>query len=418
MINHNNNPSPIDAGRYLKVETSTNYGASWTTSSNVLSPVNSFEGTRSLELGETTNYRSLLKKGKLVQHTTLKGQAYSRTFNVGTYTNTKKTNVSGSNRTRTSYNPYYGCWDESRWLSGGTTGIPLPDLVSYVDESTANAVLQRAAGKAYGSVGVDGLTFAVEFHRVRELFLQAGTTLMKWKMRDLKGLRDDIPNLYLAVQFGLKPFISDVLELSKAVQGLRDAELRMVKGVHAKTDEQLVETRPTVTVTTTGALGYVDTFDEVCTTNVSYRSAVQALVKLGEIQLDPILTAYEMTRWTFLLDYFFTVGAALNTAHLKFYADEIASSYGYMVEQTIERSYVRNFTGTDWITGTMNGSYIVQRELVVRVPAKADLQPRWQPNIDSWKVANMVALATSFVVQKLRPKKRRIVGTRAGVWKL
>lgn len=280
--------------------------------------------------------------------------------------------------------------------------------------------VQAAASKAYSTW--DALTFLAEWKQTREMFstalgrLHKATEATNRAFQRRKGgavifrpslnakiaysnLRNAqlskrrgkrLADLDLELRYGWRPVISDMKNILEAIDRLRK-KYEIVSGrsygSHHYTEQDTV-----VLSFNNGAYGLnVNT-----TTDYDIRIRGSVAAKMGEfwshITFNPVVTAWELTPLSFIWDWFFTVGKSLEAASFALMAREVTSSGGS--RKVITRTYE---TASTWanaplqiISLSQEGSQTLTIE--ERVPMAIPKTPFYHVNLDSWKVADLLAL--------------------------
>lgn len=273
----------------------------------------------------------------------------------------------------------------------------------------------QAAAAAIDSKSFDLLTFAAELRELRKLWeLISGRYFKKQlaKMADRKTLNkrnqdisDTFVDTWLGARYGIRPLIKDIENLNKA---LKDnlGELRRFKervGVSSSWD----------TSTNLGniAVGWGHPYTVPMTRTVQFstsiRGSVIADIDVNTFKIAPLQTGWELLPYSFVVDWFLSVGRALGATSFLLFNKGYYAAKGLTVtfRQTVESG--TSMTNTDggktiWLSPP-NLPLILWDEWVVekRVPTSVSLTPFAQVRLDPWKALDLYALLDQ-LARKLR----------------
>lgn len=212
------------------------------------------------------------------------------------------------------------------------------DATSYIGKSGLNGqyVVQKAAAKLWD--GLDVGTFLAELGSVVSMIAKAATAIMamaRAKPRALLAMRrrdpgKDYADKYLEVYYGWYPLMMDIIKAIKALEGkAKVTEFRATATDGWSThDEDLVNVGP---------LSNGESFVIRVTTDVtiSLRAHVVGRSKFGFAKsgpfINPLLTAWELVRYSFVIDWLLSVGNAIKALSTNLRLDTVVASYGYFV---------------------------------------------------------------------------------------
>lgn len=289
--------------------------------------------------------------------------------------------------------------------------IPPPEL----DQSLVDAVILSAMSNA-ASEKWDVLTFLAEFNKSVDTIRSAanGFLSISQKLANLASRRywaglaykskyrtqtkspwEIFQDLWLGARYSVRPMVYDALDATRALQHLMKGDATYVKGRGfqnsainetfdtgwtvrtAKTEEKYVETL-------TGSLTY---------RGVSFISLESGLH--GAIQANPLVTAWELTPWSFVFDWFVNIGGYINTLTPFLMGDFAGTMYSTKVELTWLGYYnVRPRAVSQPYTGGAGpaSKRKVLTEYIRTEHSGAPPPPPFNPRLNLPKVVDLVAL--------------------------
>jgi hypothetical protein len=132
------------------------------------------------------------------------------------------------------------------------------------------------------------------------------------------------------------------------------------------------------------------------------RGSVTADVAINPIHLNPLVTAWQVTKLSFVIDWLWNVSQALEA--LSFLALQHNYTAAFGQEVVLDRSYVSNLTDPSdiYVSGEATAQAELQATLQLRVPRKIPLFPQIALRLNAFKVLDLWAL----VMQRLRTIRR------------
>lgn len=306
------------------------------------------------------------------------------------------------------------------WMNNTELVLPIASVEGNIAPIDYGVYVQAAASKAYSTW--DALTFLAEWKQTREMFASAlgrlhnatevtnrafqrkkgGAVIFKPSLNakvaysNLKSAQLSkrrvrrLADLDLEFRYGWRPVVSDVKNILEAIDRLRKKyEIVTARsyGSHHYTEEE------TKTLSfNNGAYG----LNVTVTTDYDIRVRGSVAAKMGKfwshITFNPVVTAWELIPLSFVWDWFFTVGKSLEAASFALMADETTSSGGS--RKVITRSYE---TASTWANAPLQIISLTQEgvqnvTIEERVPMSIPKTPFYHVNLDSWKVADLIAL--------------------------
>lgn len=263
--------------------------------------------------------------------------------------------------------------------------VPLVTELEALMPPATTKFVQQAAAAIYSS-GHDTLTFLAELSSVKTMFMNLGYRLLKMKLP--KNARD-LANDWLEGRYGWRTFVYDIKSLNEALQNLN---------AHRDRYRQRKGYKSTETVTRTYATGSAPVSNHVITDKITtgIRGTVIADIEVPQFQFNPIQTGWELIPYSFVVDWFVSVGKALSAASFLAYASKYSASYGQYVE--VVRTYSMRFVPTSTIVGTWSQDAVCTAKLERRTPCSVPLVPHFTLNLNPYKILDLVGM----VVQRTK----------------
>lgn len=270
--------------------------------------------------------------------------------------------------------------------------------IPVINQSLVDASVLAAMANAVGAKW-DVLTFLAELSSTVDTIYHYGK---KFNLKVLQGLQnwrrlrrnpyEFLRGEWLAYRYGIRPIISDI-ETAIASLGRLIDEVKLVDGAGYQEDEQLSSE---MSVFLEGIYGDTTRVRTVSVKRV-YRGKSYMEIDtsvMGNLQLDPIVTAYELVPYSFVVDRFVNFGAWLQTL-TPYLRGEYAGTQ-YSVKTTV--SALSTSTAVPNSFGQYNWSFDksvtgYELEEYLRVPYSGGPPiPGFNPRVDLPFVADLVAL--------------------------
>lgn len=266
--------------------------------------------------------------------------------------------------------------------------ITSEELHEYVTPDDAKAYVQEAAAMIY-SEGYDALTALAELADVKRMFMKLGRTLTS--KRGLKKALDT-PSTWLEARYGWRPLIYDIRELNEAIKNFDERRSRYSKRKGGDTSS----TVETESETVWGYVTHVLTISDEIT--IGLRGSVVADITVPKVQINPLITGWELVPFSFVIDWFLQVGKSIAAMSFLLMQSNYTAAQGINV--TINRTTSLELTETR--TGYQSGQCTQSSNFVAtaskRVPTSVPLFPRIKLNLNAFKIADLVAL----IIQRIR----------------
>jgi len=278
---------------------------------------------------------------------------------------------------------------DSNWSHPSTlvpwelTKDELFDMVAGYD---THDLVQAASSKIYSS-GHDSLTFAVEFNKVVRMFKNVRKTLVKLlKDSKYRGI-DSVADGYLEYRYGWRILYFDIISLYGAIEGLQDKR-------RSRYSERVGRNVTSTDVALKRFLGSVDDFTVVQTTelNISLRGSVTADIEPASFSFNPIVTAWETVKYSFIVDWVLGIGQWI--ASMSFIAISSNHSGSGGIKVTASR------TGRLSLSSPVGTSVSVDHDFqsssvgtaYFRIPQPVSLTPFVRIKLDTLKFIDLWAL--------------------------
>lgn len=320
--------------------------------------------------GETANYKSRKARGELLplNHYTNYAEAY-------------KCNAQWGFRTT---NPSTNSWSQWVWTSQCVAPYNfrldadsiLPRVSQEIDPYE---YVQAAAAKLY-SKGWDVLTFLAELKQVHQMFLRSGQSLIKL----IKG--QDLHQSWLQYRYGWRVLYYDIQDMIAAINRLDDERKRFRESAGGN-----LEFSDTNFITLNWPEGLV-MFNEQTDFKVGARGVVVADVEPPNVSFNPFITAWELVRFSFIIDWFVNIGQWLAAMSFLAISRKHFCSAGLYVD--VVRRPV--FSGINLAQNCtiVQSSWDLESKWTIkyRTPASVPLGPTTITRVDVQKIIDLLAL--------------------------
>lgn len=304
---------------------------------------------------------------------------------------------------------YQRVWDQS--FGGGVTTLVgtgmgclyPPELIGAAVEDESQ-VVAKAMADLYSSSGFDGLTFALELKDTYRMFQGAFG-----RLKELLTAYDPskIGDAYLSARYGMRPLLSDMQVITNSILGIQ----KMAANVETFTGQGVIVTTVEDTVEAPGTTGGQNSYIIGVwnrKTITSYRARVYSRIKPQELIINIPKTVYEVTRASFVLDWFINVGQWLDTMSAAVHHSDMTAAIGVKTIQTANLVGGRlrrtdGFTGTFQCSGTYAVTTTVRRPIAAKIPTRPDVRL----NLDLLKVFDLLFMTKQLMgkaSKRRRPK--------------
>jgi hypothetical protein len=270
------------------------------------------------------------------------------------------------------------------------------DVAYYWDLARPHmdVVVQEAASRAYAQ-GWDGLTFVSELHKTRAMLLKAARTFVNL-VRGQMNMRNWSPGKWnrkltggwLEARYGWRILYYDLLTIQKILTEFDWDRQR----VSERSGRSVTENR---TQTFNSNWGNdqmtVELLDEI---TMSIRGHVVADFSPAGVRVNPLITAWELTTFSFIFDWIIHIGRMIEAISLAHLSDKYFSANGISI--TVKRSALAtHHCAPGWLllepfvwTHLGSSSY----HEVIRLPRSIPMKPLLNVNLNALKVLDLLAL--------------------------
>lgn len=314
---------------------------------------------------DTKNFHKLKREGKLLPFTPWEQVSYS-----GNYA--RKTNW---NENGTYHSDVIGPYS---WYPGPTQ-FPIGKLEGLIQEVDYDSLVQQAAARIYAS-GFDTLTFLAELHKTRRMFQD----MLSRNLDNLLSGR--LYKNWLEARYGWRILILEMQDLYNTIENLDDTRTRFKEraGRTERNIDSWVETHD---------LGFAvakwNFNDEI---EISYRGSVVMDIEPPSFQFNPIVTAWELIPYSFVIDWFIGIGNWLEAMSALHFSTGHVAAGG--VQATLKRTCksLAPTWATGW-SGTLDSESNCTVEYTKRIPTTIPKSlPSAGTGLNVSKIIDMLAL--------------------------
>jgi hypothetical protein len=268
----------------------------------------------------------------------------------------------------------------------GTT-YEMPDVEDILPPVEFDSLMQEAMARAYAQ-GHDSLTFLAEFHKIVGMFRNFVPNLARI-LREIRRNRDvskDLAGLWLEARYGWRTLIYDMMDINDALTNF-DAERRFYSERAGSQFDDL----DTVVTTVTEDSDILITQSITTTVTYSYRGSASLLISPPQFAFNPITTAYELIPFSFVMDWFFNIGRALEAMSASAIATSQTTATGQLYTISRQGEQVTSFVGQG--TGVSSpATFTNTLNVKNRVPTEMSYSPRFTIDMDAFKFSDLLAL--------------------------
>lgn len=278
-------------------------------------------------------------------------------------------------------------WEAGAWNIGPA---------EYDEDLLAQAVLTAASKAASGRWDV--LTALAELrqtvHLMKQLggaFNQATARMARAAVQFRRNPWEKFRELWLTGRYGVRPIVYDFQNAADALANLSEKVQRCI-------GRSTIPTQPDGQFDS-GWIGYATTLDYrrqiTRRAEVVHRGWASCAVSLGvntPLQVNPLVTAWELIPYSFVVDWLIDIGSYVDTLQPQLAGDYEGIASSWKVKETLEM--VVNYRGK----GSSSGSWgdiktIRTREQYVRSATSIPFPPLLGfARLDLWKVVDLAAL--------------------------
>lgn len=271
------------------------------------------------------------------------------------------------------------------------------------DKSVLTYQVQRAAARIY-SQGFDSLTFMAELPKMRgslgDILKRMKKLKDKFKVKQLSlNEKDEVLEsyfqLWLQYRYEWRVLLYDIQDLHGALM-LFDEKRKIFSERSGITQSGISSKQKIFTGT-----DHVYTCDLNIHWEHSLRGAITARISPPQMQINPLVTAWELTKWSFILDWAVDVGTAIEALSFAMYNQEYFASSGIQTKLVIDQNITGVTVPTKYGSASMVHSGNV--EIQTRTPTSVNLVPQMTGKfITSEKLLDIQA-----IIRSMRFKRRK-----------
>lgn len=249
---------------------------------------------------------------------------------------------------------------------------------------TGERMVQAAASSIY-SQGFDGLTFLAEFKSLRQMFFGL------WKrVTKLVGEMDvdDLVNAWLEYRYGWRPLLADIKNFDEALREF-DVKRRRYSERAGLTVE---DSYTNFTGTKTSPAAWDLYYESKVEFSASVRGFVTADISPPRFRFNPVTTAWELVTLSFVIDWFWSVGSALEALSFYTIQEKYSASMGYNLDITKEFHQYHTAWKSNHTGNGLNQKVTTTGVLQQRIPSSVPFKPFLQFRLDALKVIDLMGI--------------------------
>jgi hypothetical protein len=276
-----------------------------------------------------------------------------------------------------------------------------PDWAYYVQKSAAAIV----------SSNWDALTFIAEIKHLHRMFNKTAGRLHRLMLdaasrrREIIRSVDDLHGLWLEGRYGWRTLSYDIRDLHEVLTSVNDRRSRFRRNsgfttttnVSKETDYPEPPYRDLVA-------------SEDMNLSCSVRGSVIADISVPSIQFNPVVTAWEVTKLSFVVDWLVNVGQAINAATFLLFARSYVAAGGYRTDISLNQTYGTVATYGTCVVHSEDYQASYKAHYEERIPTSVSAIPRLKLRLDVPKVLDLGALVAQALGIRFVRDTRRAVG--------
>lgn len=345
----------------------------------------------------TPGFHRKRRKGELLPYTRFSKMEYSGTSSgsfTGSYDVYRTPSDGGAhiNHWTSTLDLYtaFDCAYSQSWWESSAARIP----------RMGASLLQQVAGKI-GNKGFDALTFAAEAGKLQSQF--TGLVSRLRKLLTSKRVVVNAAGAWLEGRYAWRTLWFDMQDFQAALEQLNEGYRARISDRVGYSDSAIGEVLSPVGV----YLGAFHARSRITwEVNVGYRASVTADIKakLPAFRASLFQTTWELIPWSFVIDWFISVGSFLETLTFLSVTNGYSAATGMLVSyhEVEELDQVEKFPDTVTHKSTILASSRTERTLILTERSPATLPSIPQPHIrlNSYKVLDLIALAIQQMVRR------------------
>lgn len=250
-------------------------------------------------------------------------------------------------------------------------------------------LMNSCAASIYAS-GFDALTSLSELRKSIDMFRNILLSLR----RLLK--RTDPARSWLEYRYGWRTLYYELRSLIDTLNNIGMKRTRVSKRVGRSTNGQASFT----SVLADSGVHYVSLKHDI-EVNASYRASITADISPPTFRFDLDITAWELTRFSFVIDWIIDIGSWLESLHFAALQTNYAGSSGRLIKYT-EKINVETLEWRGGYTGTVQAAATRTCLFTDRIPGSLPYIPSVQLNLNAAKVADVLAILKGTNLSGLR----------------
>lgn len=207
---------------------------------------------------------------------------------------------------------------------------------------------------------------------------------------DSKRALNDFTSLWLEARYGWRPLVYDIESMVKALNHKRSSGIQR-RGAMLIGD---CNSSPTPITYNSNSVAYIVT--KVRTGTVTYRAKVYHQSDMGPVGFNPVITAWELTRFSFVVDWFVNIGSWLTAITPRVGYNQLGISVSWKAAYTETDTTVQS-PGTvapgGWSVAVSPQVLTRTVEKYVRYEYTGIPLPSIQVKLNSFKIIDLIALA-------------------------
>lgn len=253
------------------------------------------------------------------------------------------------------------------------------------------ALAHKAASSFMSRCQFDAGTALAEVMKIRGLYsglVQSFANAVKNGVHKASSI-DDLLSVWLSARYGLRPILYDIQDFEKALRSSQKKTRKVFTSAAAQAVEEVNARSPARSL---GNPYFDNEYKVHVTGTISHQVSISGEITPYRVQLDPAKTAWELVPYSFVLDWFLSVGDWIDSVRLTESGLAYFASYSTKTELTRELEFVS--TPKDGWNGFWSIDHSLTGVTIQRLPMELDvLKPGVRNDLSPAKVLDMLALA-------------------------
>lgn len=338
----------------------------------------------------TPNFKKLLRRGEIIPATSFVQYRQNGRLNKSAY-DVQQVGYPGTcNKTREWWSPY---------ISYGTPfGASEASMTSMLKDMDAMSKLQEIASRLY-TRGMDLGTSLAELHKTVHMVRNVGWSLGRLvkAIRVPTGVKSDTryrldaaASLWLEGRYGWRILSFELQDLYKAVTAWDNSRVRFKgsgKGGSTTWTSNSTYTWPA------GAQYNAFTVYTARTYTQEMRAGIIADLSPPRFMINPLVTGWEIIPFSFVLDWFFSVGDAIGAAMFRLSVKDYTAWFGYRLTEEYHHYWNKPTAKAGYVINDFSYDSTAFTTLEIRTPTSVSIIPEYRMNLNSLKLVDLAALA-------------------------